>query len=121
MEIRKEYANDEKITARFLAEKYNISRQEQDEFACESQIKTNKAILRGTFKDEIIPVPIKSKKQTTFFEVDEHPRLTSMEELAKLKAIFKKDGTVTQVTLQAEMTGRRCCSWLKKKKPNSLV
>ena len=83
------------MTAENIAEKYNISRQEQDEFACESQIKTNKAILNGTFKDEIIPVPIKSKKQTTFFEVDEHPRLTSMEELAKLKAVFKKDGTVT--------------------------
>ncbi|NLH46735.1 MAG: thiolase family protein [Acholeplasmataceae bacterium] len=83
------------MTAENIAEKYNISRQEQDEFACESQVKTNSAILNGTFKDEIMPVPIVSRKQTALFEVDEHPRLTSMEELAKLKAVFKKDGTVT--------------------------
>ena len=83
------------MTAENIAEKFNISRQEQDEFACESQVKTNSAILNGTFKDEIMPVPIVSRKQTTLFEVDEHPRLTSMEELAKLKAVFKKDGTVT--------------------------
>ena len=83
------------MTAENIAEKYNIARDKQDEFACESQVKTNKAIQNGTFKDEIIPVPIKTKKQTTLFEIDEHPRLTSIEELAKLKAVFKKDGTVT--------------------------
>ena len=85
------------ITAENIAEKYNISREEQDEFGYNSQMKAKKAIESGKFKDEIVPVEIPQKKgDPIIFDTDEHPRFnTSMEALAKLKPAFKKDGTVT--------------------------
>lgn len=84
------------ITAENLAEKYNISRLEQDEFALESQKRAERAIKEGKFKDEIIPVKIKVKKEERLFDTDEHPRFgTTLEALASLKPAFKKDGTVT--------------------------
>jgi len=84
------------ITAENLVEKYSISREEQDKFAFESQEKAFKAIESGKFKDEIEPLEIKDRKgNITIFEVDEHPRKTTLEKLAKLKPAFKKDGTVT--------------------------
>ncbi|MBX9974730.1 thiolase family protein [Cytobacillus firmus] len=83
------------LTAENLAEKYNISRQEQDEFALESQQKATAAIQQGKFKDEIIPYEVKLKKEKIVFDTDEHPRLTSLEKLASLKPVFKQGGTVT--------------------------
>ena len=83
------------MTAENLAEKYNITRQEQDAFALESQRRADRAIKEGDFKAEIIPVPIKKRKETILFDQDEHPRMTSMEDLAALKPVFKKGGTVT--------------------------
>lgn len=84
------------ITAENLAEKYNITRQQQDEFAYQSQEKAFAAIESGRFKDEIVGYEIKDKKgNVTIFEVDEHPRRTSLEKLSALKPAFKKDGTVT--------------------------
>ena len=83
------------LTAENLAEKYNISREEQDEFALESQQKAAAAIQQGTFKEEIIPYEVKMKKEKIVFDTDEHPRLTSLEKLASLKAVFKQGGTVT--------------------------
>jgi len=84
------------ITAENLAEKYNITRQKQDEFAYQSQEKAFAAIESGRFKDEIVGYEIKDKKgNVTIFEVDEHPRRTSLEKLSALKPAFKKDGTVT--------------------------
>lgn len=83
------------ITAENVAEKYNITRQEQDECALLSQQRASDAIAVGNFKDEIVPVEIKSKKGTVVVDTDEHPRATTMEALAKLPAAFKKDGTVT--------------------------
>jgi acetyl-CoA C-acetyltransferase len=84
------------LTAENLAEKYNITREEQDVFACKSQIKAENAIKEGKFKDEIIPVEIPSRKETVIFEQDEFPRFgTTVEKLDKLKPAFKKDGTVT--------------------------
>jgi acetyl-CoA C-acetyltransferase len=84
------------ITAENLAEKYNISRLEQDEFALESQLKAEKAIKESKFKDEIVPVTIKVKKEEKVFDTDEHPRFgTTLEALSSLKPAFKKDGTVT--------------------------
>lgn len=83
------------LTAENLAEKYNISRQEQDEFALESQLKASSAIEKGIFRKEIIPYELKGKKETVLFETDEHPRLTSLEKLASLKPVFKEGGTVT--------------------------
>jgi len=84
------------ITAENLAEKYNITRQKQDEFAYQSQEKAFAAIESGRFKGEIVGYEIKDKKgNVTIFEVDEHPRRTSLEKLSALKPAFKKDGTVT--------------------------
>ncbi|WP_368296754.1 acetyl-CoA C-acyltransferase [Cytobacillus firmus] len=83
------------LTAENLAEKYHISREEQDEFALESQQKAAAAIQHRKFKDEIIPYEVKLKKEKIIFDTDEHPRLTSLEKLASLKAVFKQGGTVT--------------------------
>lgn len=84
------------ITAENLAKKYNISRQEQDEFALHSQQKATKALKSGVFKDEIVPITLKSKKGDTVFEIDEYVKTDiSMEALAKLRPAFLKDGTVT--------------------------
>lgn len=83
------------LTAENLAEKYQISRQEQDEFAFLSQSRAAYAISSGKFKNEIVPFEIKKKKETIRFEVDEHPRLTPVEKLLTLPPAFKKGGTVT--------------------------
>jgi acetyl-CoA C-acetyltransferase len=84
-------------TAENLAEKYKISREEQDQVAFESHTKALKAIDSGRFKDEIIPVPIPQRKgEPKMFTTDEHPRREiSRESLALLKPTFKKTGTVT--------------------------
>lgn len=83
------------ITAENLAEKYDISREEQDKFAYESQLKAKEAIEQGRFDDEITPVIIKNRKGDIVFNVDEHPRLAPLDKLAKLRAAFVKEGTVT--------------------------
>lgn len=83
------------LTAENLAEKYAISREEQDEFALRSQELAHAAIESGRFEKEIIPVEYKQKKETKLFSVDEHPRSTNIEKLSKLKAVFKENGTVT--------------------------
>lgn len=82
-------------TAENLAERYRISRQAQDEFAHESQLRAANAIKAGLFKDEIAPYPVKAGKTTYVFETDEHPRLTSVEKLSSLPPVFKQEGTVT--------------------------
>jgi len=85
------------ITAENVAEQYQISREEQDAFAAESQRRAVEAIESGVFKDEIVPVEITVKGKTTLIEKDEHPRPgTTVEKLAGLKTAFKKEGgTVT--------------------------
>ncbi len=84
------------ITAENLAEKYDISREAQDEFAVSSQNKAETAIKNGMFKDEIVPVTIKSRKGETVIDTDEFPRLgATTDDLKKLRPAFKKDGTVT--------------------------
>ena len=84
------------VTAENVAEKWGITRQEQDEFACRSQNRAEAAVKSGRFKDEIVPVTIKTKKGEVVVDTDEHPTFgTTMETLAKLKPAFKKDGTVT--------------------------
>jgi acetyl-CoA C-acetyltransferase len=83
------------ITAENIAEKYHLTRAELDEYALGSQVKAIKAIAEGKFKEEIIPVEIKSKKETIIFDTDEHPRETSLEKLAKLRPFIKADGVVT--------------------------
>lgn len=84
------------MTAENLAEKYNISRKEQDEFAYESQVKAIKAIDDGKFDSEIIPIQVHRKKEIILFNKDEHPRRdTSIEKLNNLKPVFKENGSVT--------------------------
>ena len=84
------------ITAENIAEKYGITRQMQDEFAAVSQQKAEKAIAEGKFKDEILPIDVKVKKQVVSFDTDEAPRKgVTAEGLAGLRPAFKKDGTVT--------------------------
>jgi acetyl-CoA C-acetyltransferase len=85
------------MTAELVAEKYQISRQRQDEFALESHRRAIKAINECRFKDQIIPVPVPQKKgEPALFSIDESPRAdTSLEALARLKPAFKPDGTVT--------------------------
>lgn len=84
------------ITAENVAEKYNITREEQDQFAINSQKKAIAAVDGGKFANEITPVEIVTKKETIIFKDDEYPnRGTSLEKLAALKPAFKKEGTVT--------------------------
>lgn len=84
------------ITAENVAEKYGISREMQDQFALKSQEKAHTAIESGRFKEEIVPVSVPQRKgDPIIFEVDEHPRMTALDKLAKLRPAFKKDGTVT--------------------------
>jgi acetyl-CoA C-acetyltransferase len=84
------------ITAENVAEKYNVTRQDQDEFSLASQVKAVNAIDKGFFKKEILPVTVKGKKGDTIVDTDEFPRRGStLEALGKLKPAFKKDGTVT--------------------------
>ncbi len=84
------------MTAENLAQKYNISREEQDVFSFGSQQKALAAIKEGRFKDEIVPVTIKQKKgDPIIFDTDEFPKNTSLEKMAKLKAAFIDNGTVT--------------------------
>ncbi|KZE81539.1 acetyl-CoA acetyltransferase [Paenibacillus jamilae] len=84
------------ITAENVAEKYGISRLEQDAFAYESQIKASEAKNNKFFEEQIVPVMIKNKKETTYFTEDEHIRgNTTKEKLSNLKPAFKENGTVT--------------------------
>ncbi|HFU4024941.1 TPA: acetyl-CoA C-acetyltransferase [Streptococcus suis] len=83
------------ITAENVAERYQVSREEQDAFAYSSQEKAAKAIAEGRFLDEIVPITLKTRKGETVFSTDEYPRLTPLEKLATLRPSFKKDGTVT--------------------------
>ena len=83
------------MTSENIAVKYGITREEQDRFSLESNNRALAAIKNGIFKQEIVPVEIRVKKETKAFDTDEHPRETSMELLAKLPPVFKKDGDVT--------------------------
>mgnify|MGYP001226014821 CR=1 FL=1 len=83
-------------TAENVAQQFQITRKDQDQFAFDSQSKALKAQKDDKFKDEIIPYEIKSKKGSSIFKTDEHPREgVSIEMLGKLKTVFQKDGTVT--------------------------
>ena len=84
------------LTAENIAEKYGISREEQDELGALSHQRAMKAIADGAFKDEIVPVIIPQRKgDPKVFDTDERPMDTSVEKMAKLRPAFKKDGTVT--------------------------
>ena len=84
------------ITAENIAEDWGLTREQLDEFAAWSQQKAQKAIEEGKFKDEIVPVEVKQKKQTVIFDTDEGPRAgVTKESISGLRPAFKKDGVVT--------------------------
>ncbi|NLC54586.1 MAG: acetyl-CoA C-acetyltransferase [Erysipelothrix sp.] len=84
------------ITAENIVEKYEISRERQDKFAMLSQTKAVKAVDEGKFKDEIVPVTIKTRKGDVVFDLDEYPnRTTDFEKLSGLRPAFKRDGSVS--------------------------
>lgn len=82
-------------TADNIAKQYNITREEQDAFALQSQNRAKFAIENGYFEQEITPYTVKTRKDSFDFKQDEHPRDTSLEKLAKLRPVFTKDGSVT--------------------------
>src|SRR6056297_635097 len=83
------------VTAENVAAEHQISRADQDAFALESQQRAAKAIAEGRFKDQIVPVEVRVKRDVVAFDTDEHPKGTTAEALAGLKTVFQKDGTVT--------------------------
>lgn len=83
------------VTAENVAAEHQISRADQDAFALESQQRAAKAIAEGRFKDQIVPVEVRVKRDVVAFDTDEHPKGRTAEALAGLKTVFQKDGTVT--------------------------
>ncbi|MDD5792544.1 MAG: acetyl-CoA C-acetyltransferase [Erysipelotrichaceae bacterium] len=108
------------ITAENICEQWGITREELDQFAYNSQAKAAKAIETGAFKDEIVPVEIKKKKETVVFDTDEGPRLSSMEKLATLKPAFKKDGIVTAGNSSGINDGAACVVVMSEEKAKEL-
>jgi acetyl-CoA C-acetyltransferase len=97
------------LTAENVAAKYGVSRKEQDRFALSSQQKALAAIAAGRFADEIVPVAVPQRKgPPLLFTVDEHPRETSLEVLAKLPPVFKEGGTVTAGNSSGRNDGAAC-------------
>ena len=109
------------FTAEIQSKKFNISREEQDQFAYESNTKALKAIREGKFKEEILPVPIPSKKgEPTLFEMDEGPRDPDLQAMAKLKPVFKEDGVVTAANSSKISDGASALVLMSKEKAQSL-
>lgn len=110
------------ITAENLAEKFNITREQQDEFAVNSQQKAEKAIDNGRFKEEIVPVTIPQRKgEPIIVDTDEYPKKGStVEKLAKLRPAFKKDGTVTAGNASGVNDGAAAFILMSKEKAEAL-
>lgn len=83
------------VTAENVADEHTISREEMDAFALQSQERAAAAIAAGHFKDQIVPVDVKVKRDMVPFDTDEHPKATTAEALAGLRPVFQKDGRVT--------------------------
>jgi acetyl-CoA C-acetyltransferase len=83
------------VTAENVAAEHGIGRAAQDGFALESQTRAARAIAAGRFKDQIVPVEVKVRRETVLFDTDEHPKATTPEALAGLRTVFLKGGTVT--------------------------
>ena len=109
------------ITAENIAEQWHLTREELDAFSVESQAKAEKAINEGRFKDEIVPVTIKTRKGDIVFDTDEGNRPgTTMETLAKLKPAFKKDGVVTAGNASGINDGAAALVIMSEEKANEL-
>lgn len=96
-------------TAENVAEKWKVSREEQDQFGLASQEKYQRAHEAGKFKDELVVVPVQQGKEIVQFEKDEHPRATTLEKLAALKPAFKEGGTVTAGNSSGINDGAAAC------------
>ena len=108
-------------TAENIAEKYNISKDEQDKFATESQNKTENAQKNNFFKNEIVPIEIKSKKDSVEFNSDEFPRHgTTYDKINSLKPVFKKEGTVSAGNASGLNDGSAAVLLMKESKANEL-
>lgn len=84
------------VTAENVAERWQITREDQDAFALESQTRAKTAIEEGRFKDQILPIEVKQRREMVQFDTDEHPKFdTTAEDLGKLRPVFVKDGSVT--------------------------
>lgn len=109
------------ITAENVAEKYHISREEQDVFAAQSQNKCEYAMKCNYFKEEIVPVAVKTKKETYLFEKDEFPRTgVTPEGLKKLGPAFKKNGTITAANASGINDGAAAVVVMSEEKANDL-
>ena len=109
------------FTAEIQSKKFNISREEQDQFAYESNLKAMKAMQEGKFKEEILPVSIPSKKkEPAVFEIDEGPRDPDLQAMAKLKPVFKADGVVTAANSSKISDGASALVLMSKEKAHSL-
>ena len=108
-------------TAENIAEKYNISKDDQDQFATESQNKTENAQKNNHFNNEIIPIEIKSKKETIEFNSDEFPRHgTTFDKINSLKPVFKKEGTVSAGNASGLNDGSAAVILMNESKANEL-
>lgn len=107
------------FTAEIQSKKFNVTREEQDQFAYESNFRAMKAIREGKFKEEIVPIPSK-KGASTVFEIDEGPRNPDLESMAKLKPVFKEDGTVTSGNSSKISDGASALVLMSKEKAQSL-
>ncbi|MEM0934264.1 MAG: beta-ketothiolase BktB [Pseudomonadota bacterium] len=83
------------VTAENVAAEHDVSREDQDAFALESQSRAAAAIEEGRFAREIVPIEVRVKRDIVPFETDEHPKATTRDKLAALRTVFRKDGTVT--------------------------
>lgn len=109
------------MTAENVAERFGISREDQDYFAFESQARAKKAMESGRFQEEILPIEIKIRKETFIFSKDEHPRgNTSLEKLAALKPVFKQNGTVTAGNACGRNDGASSLVMMKRQKADDL-
>lgn len=108
------------VTAENVAEKYGISREDQDSFALESQKRAKQAWDNGKFDSQIVPIEVKTKRETFQFAKDEHMRETTLEQLAGLKPVFKKDGTVTAGNACGRNDGASALLLMTKEKAHSL-
>lgn len=109
------------LTAENLVVKHNISREEQDQFAFRSQTLALKAIANGDFKAEIIPIKYKKADGTIgFFDTDEFPKKPDIEAMAKLKPVFKKDGTVTAASSSGRNDGAAVALIMSREKADEL-
>ncbi|NWG02742.1 MAG: acetyl-CoA C-acetyltransferase [Syntrophaceae bacterium] len=108
-------------TAEIQSIKFNISREEQDRFAYESNLKAMKAIREGKFKEEILPISISSKKgEPVIFATDEGPRDTDLKAMAKLKSVFKENGVVTAANSSKISDGASALVLMSKEKAKAL-